>query len=568
MIKSRWLALALLVLLLLSVFPGATYAALLAPINLSQTAISYNSVSMSWSYDNTSGLDSFQITRSLGDGSQTVSLADVPASQKTYTDNTVAPDTIYLYTVRACSNASGSLVYSGYSNQMCARTLLAPPAKPASITATLSPEGFISLTWPAVLTATSYQIERSTNSNCVWSDYSSLTTVDGNTLGYVDASAVLNGWYIYRVQAISANGKSDYTSTSQIHSVITAPASPSPLTTVISGTNQIHLAWKDSSNASVVQIHRKKGLGDFSCIKSYDRFVEYKTYDDTVTPGTYTYKIRVENRLGNNTSNESSITVETYSAASDGPTAPANLAATVNGTATNLTWEDRSSDEESFQIWRKVYDSDFINIANVGANATSYSDTGLTLGTDYTYRVRAANSTKGTFSIYSNEVIVTAGKNTPIRPTPTVIPRVTPTTPTTTTTSTSATRIRLYLNNTSYLLNNDIKRLDAAPISKNGRTLLPISYVASALGATTEWYPTDKKAVITFKGKVIILWVGRNMAQVDGTVIPIDPDNSTVVPITVPPGRTMMPLRFVAEQLGCKLNWNPISKEIEITYPK
>ncbi len=36
--------------------------------------------------------------------------------------------------------------------------------------------------------------------------------------------------------------------------------------------------------------------------------------------------------------------------------------------------------------------------------------------------------------------------------------------------------------------------------------------------------------------------------------MPIDPDNSAVTPVIVPPGRTMLPLIFIAENLAARLN--------------
>jgi hypothetical protein len=29
----------------------------------------------------------------------------------------------------------------------------------------------------------------------------------------------------------------------------------------------------------------------------------------------------------------------------------------------------------------------------------------------------------------------------------------------------------------------------------------------------------------------------------------------------------MLPLRFIAEELGCKVEWNPSTREVKITYP-
>lgn len=71
-----------------------------------------------------------------------------------------------------------------------------------------------------------------------------------------------------------------------------------------------------------------------------------------------------------------------------------------------------------------------------------------------------------------------------------------------------------------------------------------------------EWDPSAKKTTITFKGKVIELWIDNNTARVDGKHKVIDADNLNVKPIMVPPGRTMLPLRFVGENLGCQVDWD------------
>ena len=57
------------------------------------------------------------------------------------------------------------------------------------------------------------------------------------------------------------------------------------------------------------------------------------------------------------------------------------------------------------------------------------------------------------------------------------------------------------------------------------------------------------------------------MARVNGNYKFIDPDNPNVVPIIIE-GRTMLPIRFVAENLGCDVKWDGVTKTVTITYPK
>lgn len=85
------------------------------------------------------------------------------------------------------------------------------------------------------------------------------------------------------------------------------------------------------------------------------------------------------------------------------PAAPANLAViAVSSSQINLTWTDSDNTEQGFKIERcaGIGCSDFAQVATVGANVTSYSNTGLTASTSYSYRVRAYNAAGD--SDYSN----------------------------------------------------------------------------------------------------------------------------------------------------------------------
>jgi len=127
--------------------------------------------------------------------------------------------------------------------------------------------------------------------------------------------------------------------------------------------------------------------------------------------------------------------------------------------------------------------------------------------------------------------------------------------------------IRLYIDKKNYYVNDEIKFMDVAPIIREGRTLLPIRYVAEALGAIVLWDAKEEKVTVSFKGTVIELWIGKNSAKVNGVSKLIDETNPKVIPIVIPPGRTMLPIRFIAENLGCNVDWNAEIKEVKITYP-
>ncbi|MCX6085338.1 MAG: copper amine oxidase N-terminal domain-containing protein, partial [Caldiserica bacterium] len=61
------------------------------------------------------------------------------------------------------------------------------------------------------------------------------------------------------------------------------------------------------------------------------------------------------------------------------------------------------------------------------------------------------------------------------------------------------------------------------------------------------------------------LWIGKSAAKVNGVSTLIDPANANVVPEIIN-GRTMLPVRFVSENLGCSVLWADATRTITITY--
>lgn len=135
-------------------------------------------------------------------------------------------------------------------------------------------------------------------------------------------------------------------------------------------------------------------------------------------------------------------------------------------------------------------------------------------------------------------------------------------------TGTSSIIMRFVINSKSYTLNGTTNYMDTSPIIREGRTLLPILYVADPLGAQVTWSSIEKKVTIKKPGKTIELWINNNTAKVNGTSVMIDTGNPNVTPVIIPPGRTMLPLRFIADNLDCDVVWNPGDKSITVTYPK
>ena len=106
------------------------------------------------------------------------------------------------------------------------------------------------------------------------------------------------------------------------------------------------------------------------------------------------------------------------------PAAPSGLTARLATGSIVLTWQDNATDETAFSVERSELSgtawTNFVALATLPANATSYSDNSFTLRS-YNYRVRASNAAG--YSAYSNTANITIIGDNPL---PTAIMSATP----------------------------------------------------------------------------------------------------------------------------------------------
>lgn len=102
-------------------------------------------------------------------------------------------------------------------------------------------------------------------------------------------------------------------------------------------------------------------------------------------------------------------------------------------------------------------------------------------------------------------------------------------------------------------------QLDAAPYIKNNRTMVPLRLIAGdVLGAEIKWDGKAKTVTINYNGKNIVLEINRQTAYVDEQKISLD------VPPEIKNGRTMVPIRFIAENFGYTVTWDGTTKTITL----
>lgn len=93
--------------------------------------------------------------------------------------------------------------------------------------------------------------------------------------------------------------------------------------------------------------------------------------------------------------------------------------------------------------------------------------------------------------------------------------------------------------------------LDVQPIMKYDRVYVPVRGVIDKLGAEVAWNEVDETVFLSANGNTILLKPGQDTALVNGRQVKMD------VPSELINGRTLLPIRFVAENLGYKVNWEP-----------
>lgn len=91
---------------------------------------------------------------------------------------------------------------------------------------------------------------------------------------------------------------------------------------------------------------------------------------------------------------------------------------------------------------------------------------------------------------------------------------------------------------------------DQQPIIENSRTMVPIRFISEALGAHVEWTGGNQQVHIQDGNSSLILDLGRQEVAKNGNLVTLD-----TYPILVN-NRVMVPLRFVSEQMGLKVDWH------------
>ncbi|MBD0380517.1 N-acetylmuramoyl-L-alanine amidase [Paenibacillus sp. WST5] len=112
--------------------------------------------------------------------------------------------------------------------------------------------------------------------------------------------------------------------------------------------------------------------------------------------------------------------------------------------------------------------------------------------------------------------------------------------------------IKLYMNE------KQLRAVEVPPRIVNGNTIVPVRIIAEEIGAKVSWDEAARKVTITKDDMNIQLTIDSKNATIKGKKQTME-----VAPVIVD-GSTMLPLRFVGEQLGVEFNWDAITYSVHM----
>ena len=262
------------------------------------------------------------------------------------------------------------------------------PSIPVGLVASSASISQVNLTWAAStdnVGVTSYKIYR---------NGSTLIATLGNVTSYKDTGLASSTVYSYTVAACDAAGNCSTPSGAALATTLvppdtTAPNVPVGIAATTVSSSQISLSWLAATdNVGVTSYKVYRGGGTLIAT-----LANVTSYSDTGLRSStaYSYTVAACDAAANCSTQSSAASATTLTPPDTiAPSAPVGLLATsVSSSQVSLTWS-AATDNVGVTSY-KVYRNGGTLIATLG-NVTTYSDTGLTSSTSYSYRVAACDA--------------------------------------------------------------------------------------------------------------------------------------------------------------------------------
>ncbi len=525
--------------------PGIARAEVPVPTNFE--AYGYgNYINIQWEYPSSAKKKNltFEVFEYNSGTKKWTSLGEIPNLQASIQN---ASPGKHIYKVRAKYKGTGIMptVYSKFSNEDAGYMLSKPTGLKISISKFTSPfakgSPGVTIKWDSITDqwATHVGIYRKKTGE---NDFHLIGKPKKSSKSFIDITAQSNTEYTYGILLMrkETGKKSDYSPLEEQNgTILTYPDPPKNFKAVGKG-NDVVLTWNRQANCDGIAVYEKtsSGILGWKLVKQMSNMVVKLTIKNK-TPGKYTYLVAAFNKSGNSP---------------NAPTQTAYVLKKPTGVKAEafmqnqieLQYDPIDKNATDINVYMSTDGSTFTLIGSVESSKSFIAVRELKEDTKYYFKITAA---RGENESPESDVVSakTAG-------------------------GISAKVITLKPGDQYMTVNGKKQEIDPGRgtkpviIPKWGRTVVPIRAIVEALGGTIEWDGVARKVTIKFNGNIIELWIDNPKARVNGQPKWIDENNHDVKPIIVN-SRTMLPLRFVTENLGCNVDWDPKTRTITITYP-
>lgn len=127
--------------------------------------------------------------------------------------------------------------------------------------------------------------------------------------------------------------------------------------------------------------------------------------------------------------------------------------------------------------------------------------------------------------------------------------------------TTERTTVTMQIGNAVMTVNGVEQNIDengTTPVVQEDRTLLPVRAFVEGIGGTVSWNDETQTVTLSYGGIEITLTIGERTAFVNGSEVALD-----VTPVLIN-DRTMLPIRFIAEQFGYTVLWDGDTQTVTI----
>ncbi len=360
---------------------------------LSSTSFAMHPDGIEISWKKSAGAEGYDVYRSEKDNLHYIKIAE-NIEKSTYTDRNIEAETKYYYKISPYYKSGNSFVYGSFSNEKYITTekkTIKPEVVPSSGVT-------VKITWEKMTNIKAYDIYRSEK---IDGEYKYIKTTTGVSTS--DTNLKAGQRYYYKIVGYrEVNAVKQYMMFSDSVAVV-ALATPT-LLEISSTETGICLAWTKASGADRYNVYRSESEnGSYEYIESV--LGGQLTYEDTtVKEGkTYYYKVRAYKRVdgtvyyGGYSGNRGIELLKT-------PKLEVNPS---SGITMKLNWKIVKG-ADAYEIYRANGNEDkYVYVKTT--TGTSTSDTNLTAGTRYYYKIRAYKEVGGrkNYSKYSSDVGVT-----------------------------------------------------------------------------------------------------------------------------------------------------------------